>query len=340
VERFLIVRIGSLGDIVHALPAAAALRRAHPEARIDWLVEARHRAILDLVPVIDKAIELTARGLRGWIHAARALRARRYDVAIDFQGLMKSAVLARASGARRVLGFSVWHLRERGARPFYSEAAAPEGGPDESLHVIRKNLALLRPLGIETDRIEFPLERRESPALDAVRATLGGAPFALVNPGAAWPNKRWPVDRFGRLSAALRDRRGLAPIVLWGPGEEALARAVVDASSGAARVAPQTTIADLVELSRAAALMVSGDTGPVHIAAAVGTAIVGLYGPTNPLRNGPWSPADICLSRFDACRCHHQRRCTAPAWCLDDVTVEEVADAIARRLPDREARLS
>ncbi|MGH9312716.1 MAG: glycosyltransferase family 9 protein, partial [Vicinamibacterales bacterium] len=326
-NRILIVRLGSLGDIVHALPAVAALRRAWPDARIDWLVDAQHRELLDLVPAIDDAVVLRAPTLRGWLDVTRALRAQKYRVAIDLQGLLKSAVLARASGAPRVVGFSIWHLRERTARPFYSETAAP----DEALHVVRKNLALVAALGVPAERLEFPLDARESPALADVRRVAGGGPFALVNPGAAWPNKRWPPDRFGALAAILRHRFGLTPFVLWGPGEEPLARAVAGASNGTALVAPRTTISDLVELSRAASLMISGDTGPIHIAAAVGAPIVGLYGPTSPARNGPWAPADVCLSRFDACRCHHRRRCTARAWCLEDITVADVAAAVERR---------
>jgi lipopolysaccharide heptosyltransferase I len=328
VHRVLIVRLGSLGDIVHALPAVAALRRAAPRARIDWLVDAQHRELLDLVPLIDEAVVLRERTLRGWLDVTRVLRARKYDVAIDLQGLLKSAILARASGARRVMGFSIWHLRERTARPFYSETAAP----DEAQHVVRKNLALVAALGVPADRLEFPLAIRDSAALAEVRRVAGGAPFALINPGAAWPNKRWPPDRFGALATLLRTRFGLKPFVLWGPGEEGLARSVADASSGAATIAPRTAISDLVELARAATLMVSGDTGPIHIAAAVSTPVVGLYGPTSPARNGPWSPDDVCLSRFARCECHHQRRCTARAWCLEDITVAEVADAVERRL--------
>ncbi len=329
-NRILIVRLGSLGDIVHALPAAAALRRAAPQARIDWLVDAQHRELVDLVPIIDEAVVLRSRTLGGWLDVARLLRARRYDVAIDLQGLLKSAVLARASGARRVLGFSIWHLRERTARPFYSETAAP----DSAEHVVRKNLALVAALGVAAERLEFPLARRDSAALEEVRRAAAGAPFALVNPGAAWPNKRWPPDRFGALAEILPSRFGLMPFVLWGPGEEALARAVADASGGIAVVAPRTSISDLVELAREASLMVSGDTGPIHLAAAVGTPVVGLYGPTSPARNGPWSPADVCLSRFEGCHCHHQRRCTARAWCLEDITVAEVAAAVERRLSE------
>jgi ADP-heptose:LPS heptosyltransferase len=355
--NILIVRLGALGDIVHAVPAAAAVRAAFPDARIDWLVEAKHRGMVDLVSVVDHVVTLDAATPAGWIDVVRRLRPVRYDVALDFQGLMKSAMLARASGARRVVGFSIWHLREKSARPFYSDVQSSSGAsrPDSPRdfrpdppgdfrpdppggfrlqaedHVIRKNLNLLTTLGIDTDTVEFPLRQVPSPALDQVSREQGGRPFALINPGAAWPNKRWPPERFGDIAAFLREVRGVSSVVLWGKGEQPLAQAVVDASSGAARLAPPTTLVDLLELSRAASLMVSGDTGPLHIAAAASTPVVALFGPTDPLRNGPWSNEDEVVSRYARCGCHYQRRCHQPAWCLADVSVAEVTAAIQQR---------
>ncbi len=333
--NFLIVRLGALGDIIHAVPAAAALRAAFPDSRIDWLVDARHRPIIDLVTVVDRAVVLERPSIAGWSDVARRLRSTPYDAAIDFQGLMKSAVLARASGAKRVLGFSIWHLREKAARPFYSETG---GGQDSESggtadHVVHKNLALLRALGVTDTAIRFPLAHVESNARQEVRAALGGdRPFALINPGAAWPNKRWPPERFGEVAAFLRDIRGLPSFVLWGPGEESLAGAVVDRSEGAARLAPSTGLSDILALSRAASLMVSGDTGPLHIACAAGTPSVSLFGPTDPHRNGPWAPDDVAISRYGACGCHYERRCRKTAWCLDSIEVAEVTAAIQQRL--------
>lgn len=326
----LVVRLGALGDVVHALPAAAALRAAHPDARIDWLVDAKHRPLLDLVPVIDRVVALERPSISGWVDVTRRLRQTKYDVALDFQGLLKSAVLARASGARRVLGFSVWHLREKTARPFYSDSVEAEGG-----HVIQKNLRLLEALEIHDRRVTFPLADVASAAADDVARAAGGTPIALINPGAAWPNKRWDSRRFGEVATFLRDVRGLAPFVLWGPGEKNLARAVVDASSGAARQAPATQIADVVALCRRASLVISGDTGPLHIAAAVGAPIVALFGPTDPGRNGPWLPGDAVINRYDSCECHYDRRCHTGEWCLNSVTVAEVTAAIQQRLAER-----
>jgi lipopolysaccharide heptosyltransferase I len=339
VNRVLIVRLGALGDVVHAIPVAAALRRAFPSARIDWLVSAKHREILDLVPVIDRRLVINDRGdVSGGtslLSAIGELRRARYDVAIDLQGLLKSAVLARSSGAPRVVGFSSRYARERAARLFYTDAYNPGRGglydPRETRHVVDINLGLLGVLGITAPAREFPIEAIDSEAARRAREQAGGG-YALLNPGAAWPNKRWPPERLAAIATALRARHGLMSVVLWGPGEEALAEAVVAAADGAAFVSPKATIADLVALARGAALMVSGDTGPTHIAAAVGTPIVGIYGPTRPARNGPMSPLDVTVSRDGVCQCHHLRRCKLDRMCLLDIDCGEVLDAVERRL--------
>ena len=347
-ERILIVRLGALGNIVHAIPVAAALRRAFPASRIDWLVSAKHREILDLVPVVDRRIVINDRSDAGGgtslFAAIGELRRQRYDLAIDLQGLMKSAVLARLSGAARVVGFSSSYARERFASLFYTDShdpgtggVRPSTGSGRERHIVQINLGLLQAVGVPDPAVEFPIEPVESAAARSVREATGGR-YALLNPGAAWPNKRWPPDRLGEVARVLRDVHGLRSAVLWGPNEQPLAEEVVSRSMGAAVIAPKTTIADLVALARGASLMVSGDTGPTHIAAAVGTPIVALFGPTRPLRNGPWSPDDLCVSRAEICQCHHLRQCRLPVMCLLDVQVDEVLSAIEHRLALSAAR--
>jgi lipopolysaccharide heptosyltransferase I len=346
VSRFLLVRLGALGDIVHAIPVAAALRRRFPSARIDWLVSAKHREILDLVPVVDRRLVVNDRGGArsgmSLVAAIRELRAARYDAALDLQGLVKSALIARGSGARRVIGFAAPHLREPLARVFYTEVHDPGGDRmldrGDPRHVIRLNLGLLRALDLTTDRVEFPLEAGGSEVASRAAERAGGR-YALLNPGAAWPNKRWPPPRFAAVAAALRDRHGLRSIVLWGPGEQDLAEEIVAGAGGAAILSPPTSIADLVALARGAVVMVSGDTGPTHLAAAVGTPLVGLYGPTRPERNGPWRPQDVTVSRAAVCQCHHLRRCRMETMCLMDVGVDEVLAAVERRLAAERARV-
>ncbi|HEV2983741.1 MAG TPA: glycosyltransferase family 9 protein [Vicinamibacterales bacterium] len=337
--RLLIVRLGALGDIVHAIPVAAALRRAFESARIDWLVSAAHREILDLVPVIDRRLvindRVAAQGSASFLSTIRELRRSQYDAAFDLQGLLKSALLARSSGAPRVIGFSSAYARESLARLFYTEAHDPGCGglydPRETRHVVDINLSVLQLVGITTGKPEFPIEIVES-AVARRAAELTDGRYALLNPGAAWPNKRWPPERFGALAFALLERHRLASIVLWGPAEEAIADAVIASSQGAAVSIGTTTIADVVALARGAAIMVSGDTGPMHVASAVRTPIVGIYGPTRPARNGPMTPQDVTVSRDDVCHCHHLRRCKLDRMCLLDITVEDVVSAVDRRL--------
>ena len=344
--RVLLVRLGALGDLVHALPFAAALRAAHPDARIDWLVDVRYRALLDLVPIVTERLVLDTRAMSGPTSAVsviRRLRLASYDIAFDAQGLIKSAMLARASGAARVVGFAKPALREPAAGMFYTESIDP--GSRGVVHVVEKTLSLLRAMGIEPPAPaawQFPLEIKPSPVPACTRELLGidgEAQFALINPGAAWPNKRWPPDRFAALARDVQTRCGMKSAVLWGPGEETMAAQIARASAGAAEMAPATTLTDAIALAREARVVVSGDTGPTHLAAAVGTPIVGIYGPTDPARNGPWHPEDVCVSRFGVCACHHQRQCRQPErWCLAGIAVDEVLQAVQQRLASQPAR--
>jgi len=327
--------MSALGDIVHALPVLAAIRATYPAVEIDWLADRKYAGILDLVD----GISLRIIGRPGLGQAVAMMRRRAYDAALDLQGLLKSAAMARLSGAKRVIGFERDALREGSAAVLYSERVAVTAG----VHIIQKNLSLLSALNIPTpDAVQFPFVVPTSSAADGVAAdamSRGAGGFALINAGAAWPNKRWAPQRFGQVAQHVRARHALPSYVLWGAGEAGLADAVVTASQGAAVRAPETSLADLLALSSRAALMISGDTGPVHLAAAMSTPIVGLYGPTWPARNGPWSPADEVLSRASGCQCHHKRQCqrggegpVESRMCINEITVGDVTAAIDRRL--------
>jgi heptosyltransferase I len=329
-SRILIVRLGALGDLVHALPTLAAIRQAWPDATIDWLVDRRYAGLLTFVSGFDRAIVIDG-GAGGWWRAIREMRATPYDAALDLQGLIKSAALARLSGAGRVIGFAPALLRESAARFFHTESVDPGSG----CHVVHKNLSLVGALGLTPGALQFPLDAPLDERIAAVLPApdvMGARRFAVVNPGAGWPNKRWNPDRFGAVAGHLRARHRLMSFVTWGPGEQELAEAVVRASGDAARFAPATGLGDMIALLRRAALFVGGDTGPLQIAAAVGTPIVSIFGPTSPARNGSWHEADEALSRFEQCVCHHKRRCSRATPCIDDIPVEDVVSAVDRRL--------
>ncbi len=341
--RVLVVRMGALGDIVHALPVLAALRVHRPDVQVDWLVDARYAGVLALVEGLARLVVVRAgsdganqssvrfAGVTGMARALAHLRRQAYAAALDLQGLIKSAVFARGSGARRVLGFERRALREPAARWCYREQVPV----DDRGHVVHKNLAMLAPLGVPSAGVTFPWKAQASEvagvvARDARVARAGG--FVLLNPGAAWENKRWPVELFGALARDLGERHGLPSVVTWGPGEQDRAAAVVAGAADHALVSPPTSLADVLALARAARLCVSGDTGPLHLAASVGTPIVGLFGPTRPERNGPWLAADVAVSRADECVCFHKRQCLRGEACIDRISVAEVLAACTQRL--------
>ena len=355
--RILIVKLSSIGDVVHTLPAAALLRRALPDARITWVVERGASAIIEDSPVIDELITLDTRAWRKDILSASTARDARAglsrlraapelngaghaDLAIDFQGLIKSGVIAFASRATRRLGFQTSDLRDTGSKFFLTEQAATS----KFKHVIDKNLALARVAiatsaakqtdddGISKCGYEFPIAVSpddERYVREVIEIQEG--PFAIINPGGGWPTKLWPSGHYAELVDWLWGDCALKSLVTYGPGEEALAHRVVSsARPGAARTVA-STLKQFVALARNAALFVGGDTGPLHLAAASATPIVGLYGPTSPERNGPFDPQDVTVGRELWCRAAcHRRSCWH--WECMDIPVSDVKRAVLNRL--------
>jgi ADP-heptose:LPS heptosyltransferase len=264
--------------------------------------------------------------------ALSTLRAARRDVALDLQGLWKSAAWARLSGAGRAVGFAPRWRREPLSSVLLTEQALL--GP-EAVHVIDKNLALLRTLGISALGLrEFPLPPTPGMAARvaaALKADSVEDDYVILNPGGGWASKLWPPEFFARVALGLRDR-GLAGVVTWGPGEEKLADRVVAASGGAARRSFPTTLLEFVELARGARLVVAADTGPLHLACAAGAPVVGIFGPTDPARNGPWSAADVTVRRRPLCSPCHRRRCSVHEGVMHAIPPQEVLKAIDRRL--------
>lgn len=333
-DRFLIVRLSSLGDIVHAIPVAAALREAFPSARVDWLVEARYSGLLESVSGLDHiwTVDLSSlKSIRNAMKTIQSLREIHYNCAIDVQGLLRSAFLARLSGARRTIGFTADQLRERIAGVFYTDSFAPHA----STHRIQKNLFLLQGLGVPTTIPHFPMKPISSTTVSTIKNQLGiedKEPFALLIPSAGWPNKQWPSERLGMLARHLRTRYSLPSIIDPGIGDDTIALKAAEISQGTASVAKRMSLTDLVAVIRAARLVVAGDTGPLHIAAALGTPLVGIYGPTDPKQNGPWLTDDQTVSRHNECQCPYQRRCHSASPCIAKIETAEVIQAVDRRL--------
>ena len=329
---------------MHTLPSLAALRRAFPNADISWVVERRSAEILRDNPILDRLIEVDTKALRRGLMSGetlqaprqqlRRLRASAFDLALDFQGLIKSATIARLSGARRIFGFTRPGLREPPSRFLLSRRIAVP----EKTHVIRKGLELVSgALGVEVPTaahdFEFPLSINPAHEREAAEAAVPtGGNYAILNPGGGWPTKLWSVDRFGALADALWVHHGLYSLITHGPGESELAQAVLEASTLKKAHTVSLSLKGFSALAKNARVYVGGDTGPTHLAIAARTPVVGLFGPTEWWRNGSPYAEDICIERNDIdCRedCH-RRACSK--WICMDIEVERVLDAVTERL--------
>lgn len=333
-----------MGDVIHALPAVAALRGAHPEATIGWVIEERWMDLLgnreaidqprsELKPLVDtihvvntfawrKAL-LSSATRKESVAAIKSIRNVNYDVAIDFQGAWKSGFIAQLSGAATRIGFS--HPRESGATLFYTKKIATTRP-----HIIEQNMELAAGVGIATapDSSQlFPMNPEAESWAENALSERSLERFAIINPGAGWGAKCWPVANYAAVARGLRNL-GLRSVVNYGPKEESLANAVVSASDGAAS-AISCSISQLIAITRRASLFVGGDTGPMHLAAALRVPVVGIFGPTDPARNGPYGTKSIVLRRAESVTNHSRR--AGPDEAMLSITTEEVLFA-AREL--------
>lgn len=339
--RVLIVKLGSIGDIVHTLPALAALRAGMPHAEISWVAERLSSEILKDNPILDRLIEVDTKALRRGLMSGETLRAPRqqlrrlrasaFDVALDFQGLLKSASIARLSGARRVFGYSRAGLREPASTVFLSKRISI---PPHT-HIIRKGLLLLQgALGIPVPaELSFPIGVTPAATEEADRAIEDtGENYAILNPAGGWPTKLWSAEKFGALADLLWANYGMRSLVTHGPGEVALAEAVRRSSRSEKAVPVSLSLKGFYSLAKRARVYVGGDTGPTHIAVAAGAPIVGLFGPTEWWRNGSPYSEDICVERNDIdCRVDcHRRSCSN--WICMDISVERVFGAVRQRI--------
>ena len=354
-DRLLIVRLSAMGDIIHTLPAAAALRQAFPHATLGWLVEERWAELLctlryprsgersPLRPLVDRVHSVnTAEWRRApfsfntWLQMAAGLselRGIQYDAAIDFQGALRSALLARWSGAPMVYGSA--QPRENAASMFYTREVLLT---TNATHVVEQALALagavISKASVATapfsttaaeTQVEFPTDPDADRKIAVLTADVND--FAILNPGAGWGAKQWPAERYGQVARELA-KDGIRSLVNYGPGEQALASAVEAASEGTAQRI-SCSVSELIALTRRARLFIGGDTGPMHMAAALKVPVVAVFGPTNPARNGPFGTKSVVLRSASSVTDHARRR--EPEQGLLLITVGEVV-AAARKL--------
>ncbi|HTY63486.1 MAG TPA: glycosyltransferase family 9 protein [Acidobacteriota bacterium] len=325
----LIIRLSSLGDILHTLPALADLRSAFPNSRIDWLVARRNAFLVSAVTGIDTVfvLEKNISGLPGLI---RKLRKQRYDFSIDFQGLLKTAALGFTSGARTRLGFSRDLAREFPAHWFYSRTMQK---PGEQFHVLQLNrmLAGLTGAGPVPFSPGFRVSDQDVRLVESMLQKEKLTDFVVINPGGGWSTKRWSLQRYGDLAKRIITELGLPVVVTTGPEEEPCFRSIAESCGGSLPRHFPVSFLQLIPLYRKARLVIGGDTGPFHLACVLGTPVVGIFGPTSPVRNGSWRSEDEIVAHTLSCSSCYGRSCSTNNECMD-IPVDEVFAAVARRM--------
>jgi heptosyltransferase-1 len=327
IQSFLVVRLSSLGDIVHTLPAIAALRESFPAARIDWVVDQRWLQLAEMVLGVDSVIPLRRSPL-GVAACIQRLRGQHYPCVVDYQGLYRSAVLAWTSGGDRTIGFDRCAAREPGASMFYSERVVPAGR-----HVAEMNLDLSLRAGAQPPKtLQFPLRVPEH-ELRRVREQMrqgGVGDYVVLSPGGGWVSKCWTPDRYGALCLELWHRHRVRSFINISPSQEQLAQGVLGAAGDANPFVVSPPLQELAALVAGARLVVGADTGPVHLAAALGTRVVALFGPTDPGRNGPL-PAGTVLRNVSSEESTYKRGKDYSDTMLS-VSVEQVLEATEREM--------
>lgn len=337
--RILIVRMTAIGDVIHGIPVACALREALPHSFLGWIAEGTAGDILEDHPALDVLVRVPRRWWKSprevW-QMRRRLRDLRFDIAFDLQCLTKSAATAWLSGAQRRIGRSGVDGREL-SRFFNNELVLASG-----THVIEQYLSMLRVLGISSPALHFnlPERPRDLQVVDQFlrESSLAGRRFAVLNPAAGWPSKMWPAERYGELARYLHDKHNLASVAAWGvTNERPMAETIVATSGGHAVLAPPTSMLEFGALCRRAALFVGSDTGPMHLAAAVGTPTISMHGPSRADWCGAYGPNNLRMQvRYEAGSSLERRRADDSA--MRAITVEMVKHACDQLLSLHSAR--
>jgi lipopolysaccharide heptosyltransferase I len=326
-KRILIVKLSSIGDVVHTLPVLSALRKKYPESYIAWVVKKKAADIIIDHPHLNEII--LYEGIR---KTAQRLRSLKFDLVIDLQGLFRSGLLTFLSGSKTRLGFSRANSREL-SYLFLNQRVTPG---EEDRHVIDKNLSLLRPLGIDTKEKEFIIpvfnENREYIAhFLKGEGIVPSDSLVALNPGASWPSKLWPEEKWAELADCLIEKLRTKIIFLWGPGEKEVVDRIVAKMKNKPIISCKTNLKELTCLISECKLFVGGETGPLHIACALNIPSVALIGPTDSIRNGPYGEGHMVIEKDLPCRGCWRHECKR-LDCMRLITVDEVFSAIEREL--------
>ncbi|MDU2063338.1 MAG: glycosyltransferase family 9 protein [Sporomusaceae bacterium] len=343
-QNILVVKMSAIGDVIHAMPVAYAIKETYPNSHLTWVVETGCRELIEHNPYVDEIISFPKkdfRSLPGLIRNIPPLKAkltaRPYDVALDLQGLFKSAVIVYLSKAKAAFGFC--NMREGS-----SLISRPVCGAHQQGHVMERYLDVARAIGCKVENVRFPLEIQPEEQERAEKIAIAAGfsldvPYVLLTLGANWPNKRWPAKHLAAVSDWL-SLQGVAPVYIGGPGDQPLLEAVKSfANRPFFDITGKTSLIELAALILKARVFLGGDTGPMHLAAGLGTPVIGLFGPTDTNRNGPYGAGHRThVIALDCAGCW-QRSCPKHLDCLAQISPEAVMESFRILLAqDREGK--
>ena len=338
-KKFLIIKLSSLGDVVHALPTAHTLRRECPEAFIAWVIEERYQELLHDNPDIDEVIPIRTKFWRknwNWetlkeiLQKIKSLRKHKFDMAFDFHGLIKSGLIAMISGARIKVGFHRKNCKEKISSVFTNKKGPYIGNV---IHVVDIYLTLVQSaLSTQKQVKQFPLPSIPSPKVDDFfqnNSELTDKPIIGINSGAGFESKLWDLERFAKLADRIAVEMNCSILLTWGPGEEHKTKKIAASMKQKCWIAPPTNIKESISLYKYLTLLVSCDSGPLHLCAALGIPTVSLFGPTDPLRNGAYGLHHGTVYKLLSCSFCWKRKCPLGTnECMKQMTVDEVFEAV------------
>ena len=339
-KNILLIKLSSLGDVIHALPALRTLRQLYPKAHIAWIVEEKCKDLLYNNPDLDELIVVRIRhwrrhwNMQSWreFKASLKLIRGRFDLVIDMQGLIKTGVIAFLTQAPRIIGFDKKDCRER-PNAWFTHEKIPYMG--KKVHVVDRYLAMIQALGAKTVSRDFPLVVPEAAEAHIetywkTNPELSAKPVVAIHHGVGFPTKRWPMERFAQLGDHIIKKMGYNVLLTWGPGEEEAVKKLSSQMKEKHWVSPKNTLHESIAMLKRMSLCIGCDTGPMHLSAAQGVPTVSLFGPTNPVYSRPHGSNHEVVVKLQSCSFCHKHSCPTQIECMTAITVDDVFSAVQK----------
>jgi lipopolysaccharide heptosyltransferase I len=340
-KKILVIKLSALGDVIHTLPVPRTLRKEYPDAYIAWMIEERYQELLYNNPDIDEIITIRTKVWRkNWskktfneiLQTIKNLRQKKFEIVFDLHGLIKSSVIVMLSGAKTKIGFHKNNCKEKISSIFTNKKGPYMAG---GIHVVDMYLTLVQSaLGVKTDVKQFPIcipeaQEQKIEGFFQNHPELTANPIIGINPGAGFESKLWKMEKFAKLSDRITNEMSYSILLLWGPGEEQKAKQIAKSMKEKCWIAPATSIQESIALYKHLKLLVSCDSGPLHLCSALGVPTISLFGPTDPVRNGAYGLYHEAVYKMLPCSFCWKKKCPLGTdECMQKITVDDVFEAV------------